>query len=685
MSRVRLLSTPLSCLISGEQMPGAAVFQATTTRVGALVLALCASIAAGGTSSAQEPFAASAAPTIRLTPVLAWRVEQRFRLWDTGADTPDSRETLYSALAATEDADAVHDLVRTYLKGAPRLHRTLRWDEEGRAYAPAYVHPSSYAVRVGLSQAGALAGRSCRWQATSGIVDRVDVPCESSVRITVPASPGGGATIRVSVQADDNLRTNFDQEISVKDRLIASLGDSFASGEGNPDLPSDFSGLRSSGSMAAWKEEWSQRWLGRSVMDQVGRPSWADRTCHRSLYNQHLIAALKFSAARPHEAVTFLSYACSGASIFNGVLTAQPQAPGYRDDATFSQQTLSQVEALARDLCLPGAGGQASAIAGMARSYKQKIVHRFFWDPDGKTVTTPTFRCPGGARRVDAVLLSIGGNDVGFSPVIVGTLLPRKATDGFGAAVLQPLRFYAATEPDFASRTINDVLPSAIAALGGRLNELAPGAPVIQSAYPDPIRSDVGTYCGPYSEDDPASYKHPSVLRLSAVSGAWPDAAVPPERRWKLVIDQREGNWIEPVVVTALNNRISLEGGHQGWRFVDDYFLPMQRHGWCAGDNSAEQGVLPDWTPTAQAWSSWSPADWNPYARRARYFRTPNDAALTQFSRPARPLLGPLDGLLVNGDQVALVNSLAGAFHPTFQAHARMGLSVAAELQRALP
>ena len=100
---------------------------------------------------------------------------------------------------------------------------------------------------------------------------------------------------------------------------------------------------------------------------------------------------------------------------------------------------------------------------------------------------------------------------------------------------------------------------------------------------------------------------------------------------------------------------------------------------------AAEQGALPDWTPATQAWSSWSPADWDPYARRARFFRTPNDAALTQFSRPARPFLGPLDGLLVNADQIALVNSLAGAFHPTFQAHARMGLSVAAELQRALP
>nr|QQZ49286.1 hypothetical protein JKL49_19665 [Phenylobacterium glaciei] len=72
--------------------------------------------------------------------------------------------------------------------------------------------------------------------------------------------------------------------------------------------------------------------MGRAALNGIRNPSWFDPACHRSFYNQHLVAALKFAVARPHEAVTFLSYACSGAAVFNGLLTSQPQPPGYRDD-----------------------------------------------------------------------------------------------------------------------------------------------------------------------------------------------------------------------------------------------------------------------------------------------------------------------------------------------------------------
>ena len=99
----------------------------------------------------------------------------------------------------------------------------------------------------------------------------------------------------------------------MKDLLIAGLGDSFASGEGNPDVPVTFS------------EEGRHRNLypRRARNDASGSAKWMDEICHRSLYGHQLRAALQIAIENPQSAVTFLGYACSGASVDEGIIGPQ--------------------------------------------------------------------------------------------------------------------------------------------------------------------------------------------------------------------------------------------------------------------------------------------------------------------------------------------------------------------------
>ena len=62
----------------------------------------------------------------------------------------------------------------------------------------------------------------------------VTSPCDEPVTLSVPYPDGG--TVSVGVDGETPIAT----DIQVKDLLIVGLGDSFASGEGNPDVPVRF-------------------------------------------------------------------------------------------------------------------------------------------------------------------------------------------------------------------------------------------------------------------------------------------------------------------------------------------------------------------------------------------------------------------------------------------------------------
>jgi hypothetical protein len=88
----------------------------------------------------------------------------------------------------------------------------------------------------------------------------------------------------------------------VRDYLIVSMGDSLASGEGNPDVPGSYH-IELNASLDP-------------ISIKANRPvQWKDPRCHRSAKSGPSLAAKAYEDASRYTSVTFLSVACSGAEL----------------------------------------------------------------------------------------------------------------------------------------------------------------------------------------------------------------------------------------------------------------------------------------------------------------------------------------------------------------------------------
>jgi hypothetical protein len=629
-----------------------------------------------------------------------WRVKNRFRLWDQAQTTRRvvTLDELLDQVARARLPGDVEQAMLGFLATQPDLYQKAYWREGDETYDRDYLWPTTYAGRASLPAA---AGRSCVWSIDVGAVTAVASPCEQWVDFEVPAV-GRDSAVRRSVPASLSVRieggSTHSTRVEIRDRLIASVGDSFASGEGNPDRPMDltrvtrrFDPVESEDGRSviqtAWRSEWNGRWVGREdVIGRAGGARWWDQRCHRSFYSQHMVAALRYAAAHPQQATTFITFACSGAETYRGLLGRQARPPGYAGDRQAEPLRYPQVEVLAANLCprRPGGLSRDSTRAGQARTYP-------YWDWRGGELRRLSVRewdwvCTNGIpRRVDALLVSVGGNDVGFGPVIQDALLPRPeelpADARLGRWVLDILRERQALRPDQAKQRITGALPENLDQLRGRVAELfGAGLPVFQSAYPNPLQDESGNLCGPgANRSSPAESPHSRAL--AAVGGFWPDAEVEEVRRWRMVIRQAEAETVQSELITpldrALRDHIRESGGQ--WTLIDGFQPAFERRGWCATDpdDLLETLALPNWGD--QGWRDWSPQDWDPYRPRMRLFRTPNDAAMTQQPEDPRRLLGPFSGLLdrrLSRRQEALLSAMSGSFHPTFEAHVIMGWSL---------
>ena len=110
-------------------------------------------------------------------------------------------------------------------------------------------------------------------------------------KLDFPAQGTYYATL--TVRTKDGAEKTWTRPVEVKDLLVVVLGDSSASGEGAPDSP--------------------------VVVNDSGyttqRADWVDDRCHRSNNAGGAQAAKRLEAADSSSSVTFLSFACSGATL----------------------------------------------------------------------------------------------------------------------------------------------------------------------------------------------------------------------------------------------------------------------------------------------------------------------------------------------------------------------------------
>ena len=233
------------------------------------------------------------------------------------------------------------------------------WNTATSTYNPAYVRPNRWQVVLDAC-ASTGAGSPIveyKWSivGSDGIsfaATRSTVRCRTSFD-NLPKL--GRYVVQLDIKTAKDGAATSRQFITLRDWLIVALGDSMTSGEGNPDVPGEYE--QQGSNLKACKGE---------NIRTVTPAKWKDRRCHRSAFSGAAVAAQKIEQADPHSSVTFVSLACSGAGVNN--LISQPYK-GQEPSATEVQPLPAQIPAARRMV---------------------------------------------GDRKIDAVLLSVGINDIGF-------------------------------------------------------------------------------------------------------------------------------------------------------------------------------------------------------------------------------------------------------------------------------
>ncbi|MFN8643411.1 MAG: GDSL-type esterase/lipase family protein [Candidatus Binatia bacterium] len=223
-------------------------------------------------------------------------------------------------------------------------------------------------------------------------------------------------------------------------------------------------------------------------------PDWKNRRCNRSAFAgaTQAVALLQADPAFAGQPFTSRSFACSGASIERGML-----APYRGSEPPFDPA----------DVLPP----QVEAVAQLSQQ-----------------------------RAIDALIMTIGGNDILFEYIVAACVL------GTGGCDL-----------------IDPVLQQRLAALGGRLGRLAdalaqanvPPNRVFLLEYPDPTTATSGAWCD----------HQPTAELLGRVSSC-------------------EARWVSQCILPQLNSRLCAIAEQRGWHYVGGMAGGFQRHGWCAAN-----------------------------------------------------------------------------------------------------
>src|ERR1043166_2162919 len=201
------------------------------------------------------PAAAPAPPTISVSPVspltrtspeaaseaprVEWEVKNRFRLFRSERDfqrhvAAYRADGVLAAERRLERDTGGRGWARTMVgslcvDGAGNLNETCTRD----GVAENYLAPEDHRISAILANAPAEA--TCAWSFDDGerSPQQITLPCEEEVTLRVRY--GRTTHAQVDIARSDGATDRAAADIAVHDLLIAGLGDSIASGDGNPD------------------------------------------------------------------------------------------------------------------------------------------------------------------------------------------------------------------------------------------------------------------------------------------------------------------------------------------------------------------------------------------------------------------------------------------------------------------
>lgn len=401
-------------------------------------------------------------------------------------------------------------------------------------YSADYVHPE-WKVRLnGCDSQGPSRITTYRWTLVSiehGRQTKSAEQCETEMAIPEL----GSYNLTLEVSTVDGWASRAQGPIEIHDMVIASLGDSAASGEGNPD-----------NELAGPYDPYDPY----SLMSALN--NWKFEPCHRSARSSHAMVADAFENASGISSVTFLSFACSGASLRRGVVGPyrgiEPSAHPELRNGDFMEP---QVEALARSLCSEPLG------------------------PLG---------CPGGQMRtVDVLLLQIGINDAHFKDILFACMgMPDWLSD------FEAFLDFALSEGEPCHRD-----PNVVSTFRNALSEISSTSEWLgfgYATYADVRRrmSELGIVAEkvvliPY----PAPWSG-AQGEIRSGCGAFS------------LVDRDEARWMNDTAAPALGSLIETEAIRNGWSVVPFSAIQVdgsprgildryRGHGYCAGSPVLEE------------------------------------------------------------------------------------------------
>src|SRR6478609_8318160 len=402
---------------------------------------------------------------------ITWEVRNRFRLFREERDFLLHVENARNrSILAAEQSLELQSEGRGW---ARNMVNRLCIDLQGRVNQPCtrdntkenYLTPIDHPVVVRLTGPVPV-GATCAWSFDDGDGPQTSTfDCAEPVNLRVRYGRTTVATADIS-SAEGNQRATT--EISVRDIFIAGLGDSVASGEGNPDR-----------AIALTDEGFCFRSYLGTAAAQYYRPSragykggraceapdslavwqrqsalWFNPACHRSLYSYQTRTAMALAVQYPHIAVTYLPLACTGATIADGLFGSQR----------------------ARD-CLPSKSGGAcqGTVNGQLAELREAVAAAKRRQPD---------------RKLDLVLLSIGANDIYFSGLVTDVIVdtPTERTLFRRSGVMASV--------DDARGALTRDLPQGFSKLREALKPLVGDmSRVVYTSYANPTLSSGGAPC----------------------------------------------------------------------------------------------------------------------------------------------------------------------------------------------
>ena len=540
---------------------------------------------------------------------ISWEVRNRFRLFREERDFLLHAESARDrSILASEQALELQSDGRGW---ARNMVNRLCIDLAGRVNEPctrdnvkeSYLTPIDHPVTVRLTGAVPV-GAICAWSFDDGEAPlQSTFDCAEPVNLRVRYGRQTVATVDISSGAEAPQRIST--EIKVRDIFIAGLGDSIASGEGNPDRP-----------IALSDEGFCFRYYLGSAAAQYYRPSragykggraceapdflqvwqrqsalWLNSACHRSLYSYQTRTALALAVQYPHIAVTYLPLACTGATIPDGLFGAQRarECPPSKSSSP----------------CQGTVNGQLAELREAVTAAKRRQAD----------------------RKLDLVLLSIGANDIYFSglvtDVIVDTITERALFRRSGVM---------ASVDDSRAALARD-LPQSFAKLREALKPLVGDlSHVIYTSYANPALSNGGAPCpgGRAGFDIHPSF-NADPQRLANVS-----AFV-------------QNEFLPQLKALALCQSGILCGDPRGDRmsFVDAHQAAFADHGFCARAVSDPEFDRECFSPKGESFDpdivtaanqpmlcGRSAGEYRAYLPRARWIRDANDSYFAAMTYP---------------------------------------------------